>query len=293
MQDDADSDGGGGAAVCKRTPITRVDAQLSANQQRPRHGAAAAAVLLRLLQCSLQGCGACGSRARRVHEGKQHQRRDNRAAGNMASGRLAFLWLDGRLSKDLSKLLLFHALWDWMQLSVWLVFNTVASLSVRWHTCSPLWTDAECRAWVSDGLVEPMLSFGVPAALVTLCYYLLLVGVRKFDVNLGRNVADEVRGELRTLGYFALFLWLHLYLYLMWLVVIASRYMWWVVPLIFIGSLQDVYALQRVFAIRKLVRHRLRGDDVKLLAALRDLKDNETAVWWPMQLCCSRRSRHA
>lgn len=200
------------------------------------------------------------------------------------------LWacLEGSPLRDVRKLLIFHALMDWINLMVWLVSFIFVTTAVRREMCSPLLTESACRSFVAQYLTAPLLSFFVPLVVISAAYYMFVMMVNSLYAQSADGDAaspQELRRHHRFVSYVCVFFWVHLWAVLLWAITIAMHAMYGLLPLLLNALLQDAYALHRVTEVRGLLALKESKGAVPYLEARRRLKEVRPSALWFMFLC--------
>mmetsp|Transcript_16328 Transcript_16328/g.51893 ORF Transcript_16328/g.51893 Transcript_16328/m.51893 type:complete len:211 (+) Transcript_16328:119-751(+) len=209
----------------------------------------------------------------------------------MALSFTSWVRLEGKPMLDLRKLVVFHALLDWLYLLIWLIYFIFKTVSTMENLCSPLYTNAECRAFVADYLGTPLLSFFVPLVVLSASYYMLIMICNSYVRHRGADVEGETKKEHRLASYVVIFVFIHMWVNVLWFIMLCCYFMWFMLVLVIFGIAQDIYVLTRALDIRYMLRLR---NDVGLVAyteRCRDVRERRLTVYWAAS-CVSTQSRH-
>jgi hypothetical protein len=141
-------------------------------------------------------------------------------------------------------LYLYHRMvFDFLMLIAWTVGFLERASAVARQTCPPLWTAERCASSVRDAYPLPLTSSVVIFIVVALSYSLVLLKSRNVLLQPTWYSRLEKR---KAYAYVCIFLFLHVYGLLIWLVYVTSLSLIWMVPFGVLSLLHDAYLL-RIF----------------------------------------------
>eukprot|EP00298_Acanthocystis_sp_HF-20_P019877 c24358_g1_i1.p1 GENE.c24358_g1_i1~~c24358_g1_i1.p1 ORF type:complete len:176 (+),score=27.93 c24358_g1_i1:33-530(+) len=141
-------------------------------------------------------------------------------------------WLE---ESDLN-LLTFKILYDVLLLLVWLIVMMVKVTSANRALCPVEWSEDRCNEFAADSYGTIFLSFVVPI----LCFGLVFLDLR----------SRYRQNHQRAIEIFHIESIIHIYLNLVFLLVIISVHGWVVLFFWIIGFLQDLFVFMRIHATR-------------------------------------------